>query len=336
MNIQQNISLKPYNTFGMDVKARYMAEYETVEELKTLFQTDILKKNNFLHIGGGSNLLFLNDFEGVILHSQIKSIEKVNENDEFVWLRVGSGIVWDDFVAYCVENQWGGVENLSLIPGEVGASAVQNIGAYGVEVKDVIETVETIEIETLSHRIFNNAECKYDYRKSIFKTSLKGKYIVTHVTFRLRKQPDHQLDYQHLRASVLQNGEITLENIRNTVIAIRESKLPDPKIIGNAGSFFMNPIISKEQFQALQAAYPTLPHYTVSETEEKIPAGWLIDQCGFKGKQVGNVGVHKNQALVIVNFGGGTGKEVANLASLIQQKVKSTFGIDVVPEVNYI
>lgn len=336
MNIQQDISLKPYNTFGMDVKARYMAEYETVEELKTLFQTDILKKNNFLHIGGGSNLLFLNDFEGVILHSQIKSIEKVNENDEFVWLRVGSGIVWDDFVAYCVENQWGGVENLSLIPGEVGASAVQNIGAYGVEVKDVIETVETIEIEILSHRKFTNAECKYDYRKSIFKTSLKGKYIVTHVTFRLRKQPDYQLDYQHLRAAVLQNGKITLENIRNTVIAIRDSKLPDPKIIGNAGSFFMNPIISKEQFQVLQAAYPTLPHYTVSETEEKIPAGWLIDQCGFKGKQVGNVGVHKNQALVIVNFGGGTGKEVADLATLIQQTVKNTFGIDIVPEVNYI
>ena len=336
MNIQENISLKPYNTFGIDVKARYLAEYETVEELKRLLQSDILKKNVSFHIGGGSNLLFLNDFEGVILHSKIKSIEKVNETNEFVWVRVGSGVIWDDFVAYCVAQNWGGVENLSLIPGEVGASAVQNIGAYGVEVKDVIDTVETIEIETLSNHTFSNSECGYDYRQSIFKTSLKGKYIVTHVTFKLHKIPDYQLDYQHLREAVLKNGEITLENIRNTVIGIRESKLPDPKITGNAGSFFMNPIISKEQFHALQSLYSTLPHYAVSETEEKIPAGWLIDQCGFKGKQFGKIGIHKNQALVIINSGDGTGKEIADLAALIQKAVKNKFGIDIKPEVNYI
>ena len=228
------------------------------------------------------------------------------------------------------------MENLSLIPGEVGASAVQNIGAYGMEVKDTIETVEVLEIETLNERTFTNAECKYDYRKSIFKSELKGKYIITSVTFKLKKQPIYYLDYQHLKASVLQRGEINLQNIRNTVIAIREEKLPDPKIIGNAGSFFMNPIVSKEKFEDLQKTHPSMPHYFVSETEEKIPAGWLIEQCGFKGLQIGNVGVHKNQALVLVNFGNARGNEVADLAKQIQHSVKEKFGIEITPEVNYI
>ena len=336
MNIQQNISLKQYNTFGIDANAKYFAEYNSEDELKEILRSDILKENHYLHIGGGSNLLFLNDFDGIILHSKINSIEMIKENDDFVWLRAGSGVIWDDFVAFCVENNWCGVENLSLIPGEVGASAVQNIGAYGMEVKDTIETVETIEIETLANKIFTNKECQYDYRKSIFKTELKGKYIVTYVTFKLNKKQDYQLDYQHLKTSVLQKGDINLKNIRNTIISIRQEKLPDPKITGNAGSYFMNPIVSKEKYKNLSENYPDIPHYFVSETEEKIPAGWLIEQCGFKGKQIGNVGVHKNQALVIVNFGNATGNEVANLAQQIQHSVKEKFGIEITPEVNYI
>ncbi|HPS10563.1 MAG TPA: UDP-N-acetylmuramate dehydrogenase, partial [Paludibacteraceae bacterium] len=245
-------------------------------------------------------------------------------------------MVWDDFVAYCVSNNYYGVENLSLIPGEVGASAVQNIGAYGMEVKDVIETVDTIHTETLNERIFTNEECRYGYRKSIFKEELRGKYIITNVTFRLKKQPDYQLDYQHLREAVLQRGEINLANIRSTVISIRESKLPDPSITGNAGSFFMNPVIPKEKFEELQVSYPTMPHYPASETEVKVPAGWLIEQCGWKGRSVGNVGVHSRQALVIINLGGATGPEVAGLAAQIRENVFQRFGIDITPEVNYI
>ena len=336
MSIQQNLSLKSYNTFGIDVNTRYFAEYSSIGELKEILGSEIINANPWLHIGGGSNLLFLKDFEGIILHSQLKSIEKISETNEIVLLKVGAGMVWDDFVAYCVSNNYYGVENLSLIPGEVGASAVQNIGAYGVEVKDVIETVDTIHTETLNERIFTNEECRYGYRKSIFKEELRGKYIITNVTFRLKKQPDYQLDYQHLREAVLQRGEINLANIRSTVISIRESKLPDPSITGNAGSFFMNPVIPKEKFEELQVSYPTMPHYPASETEVKVPAGWLIEQCGWKGRSVGNVGVHSRQALVIINLGGATGPEVAGLAAQIRENVFQRFGIDITPEVNYI
>ena len=336
MSIQQNLSLKSYNTFGIDVNTRYFAEYSSIGELKEILGSEIINANPWLHIGGGSNLLFLKDFEGIILHSQLKSIEKISETDEIALLRVGAGMVWDDFVAYCVSNNYYGVENLSLIPGEVGASAVQNIGAYGMEVKDVIETVDTIHTETLKERMFTNEECRYGYRKSIFKEELRGKYIITNVTFRLKKQPDYQLDYQHLREAVLQRGEINLANIRSTVISIRESKLPDPSITGNAGSFFMNPVIPKEKYEELQVLYPTMPHYPASETEVKVPAGWLIEQCGWKGRSVGNAGVHSRQALVIINLGGATGPEVAGLAAQIRENVFQRFGIDITPEVNYI
>ena len=336
MSIQQNLSLKSYNTFGIDVNTRYFAEYSSIGELKEILGSEIINAKPWLHIGGGSNLLFLKDFEGIILHSQLKSIEKISETNEIVLLKVGAGMVWDDFVAYCVSNNYYGVENLSLIPGEVGASAVQNIGAYGMEVKDVIETVDTIHTETLNERIFTNEECRYGYRKSIFKEELRGKYIITNVTFRLKKQPDYQLDYQHLREAVLQRGEINLANIRSTVISIRESKLPDPSITGNAGSFFMNPVIPKEKYEELQLSHPTMPHYPASETEVKVPAGWLIEQCGWKGRSVGNAGVHSRQALVIINLGGATGPEVAGLAAQIRENVFQRFGIDITPEVNYI
>lgn len=336
MHIQHNLSLKSYNTFGIDVNTRYFAEYSSIGELKEILGSEIINANPWLHIGGGSNLLFLKDFEGIILHSQLKSIEKISETDEIVLLKIGAGMVWDDFVAYCVSNNYYGVENLSLIPGEVGASAVQNIGAYGMEVKDVIETVDAIHVESLQKRMFTNEECRYGYRKSIFKEELRGKYIITNVTFRLKKQPDYQLDYQNLREAVLQRGEINLANIRSTVISIRESKLPDPSITGNAGSFFMNPVIPKEKFEELQVSNPTMPHYPASETEVKVPAGWLIEQCGWKGRMVGNVGVHSRQALVIINLGGATGQEIAGLAAQIRENVYQRFGIDITPEVNYI
>lgn len=281
-------------------------------------------------------MLFLNDFEGIILHSKIKTIEIAEMKDDSVLLEVGSGVIWDDFVAYCVANNYYGVENLSLIPGEAGASAVQNIGAYGVEVKDTIEKVAFIEIKTGESKIFTNQECKYSYRKSIFKSELKDKVIVTHVYFRLGKKAVFTLNYANLSDAVVKNGEINLKNVRKTVIEIRESKLPDPKILGNAGSFFMNPIILKTQFNELLRSYPTMPHYPVSETEVKVPAGWLIEQCDLKGKQFEKVGIYHKQALVIVNLNGATGEDIATVASLVQMTVKKRFGINIFPEVIYI
>ena len=336
MIIKENISLLSYNTFGIDAKADYFIEYNSVEELQTALKSEIVKSNRLLHIGGGSNLLFMKDFKGVILHSAINFIKKVSEDADTVILEAGAVVNWDDFVAYTVEKGWGGVENLSLIPGEVGASAVQNIGAYGVEVQDVILKVNAVEIETGEPKTFSVEDCQYGYRESIFKKELKGKYIITSVLFKLQKQPEYKLNYQHLEAEVLKNGDINLQNIRQTIIAVRESKLPDPKIFGNAGSFFMNPVISKAHFNELLAQYPQMPHYFVSETEEKVPAGWLIDQCGWKGKQIGNAGVHDKQALVLVNKGGATGAEIVYLAEQIQASVKTKFGIELRAEVNYI
>ena len=336
MNIKENISLLSYNTFCIDAKADYFIEYSSVEELQTALKSEIVKSNRLLHIGGGSNLLFMKDFKGVILHSAINFIKKVSEDTDTVMLEAGAVVNWDDFVAYAVENGWGGVENLSLIPGEVGASAVQNIGAYGVEVQDVITEVNAVEIKTGESKTFSVEDCQYGYRESIFKKELKGKYIITSVLFKLQKQPEYKLNYQHLEDEVLKNGDINLQNIRQTIIAVRESKLPDPKIFGNAGSFFMNPVISKAHFNELLAQYPQMPHYFVSETEEKVPAGWLIDQCGWKGKQIGNAGVHDKQALVLVNKGGATGAEIVYLAEQIQASVKTKFGIELRAEVNYI
>lgn len=336
MKIQKNTSLLPYNTFGIDVKTKFFAEYNSVEELKELLQSDTVKNNRLFHIGGGSNLLFLNDFDGIILHSKINSIEMVAEDMFSVCLRVGSGVNWDEFVAYCVEHSYYGIENLSLIPGEVGASAIQNIGAYGMEVKDTIEKVDFIDIETLKSKTFSNSACKYSYRKSVFKEKLKGKVVITHVYFKLKKEPVYVLDYAHLKNAVLKNGEVNLANVRKTVIEIRESKLPNPNDLGNAGSFFMNPVIPKSQYEELLHSYPTMPHYPVSETDVKVPAGWLIEQCDLKGKQFEKVAIYEKQALVIVNLGGATGEDIATVASLVQMTVKKRFGIDLTPEVNFI
>jgi UDP-N-acetylmuramate dehydrogenase len=321
----------------MDVEASVFVEYESVTELKEILLHQLCPEGKWLHIGGGSNLLFTGDFDGMILHSAIKGFEVVSENEDEVLVRAGAGEVWDDFVAYTVEKGWYGAENLSLIPGEVGASAVQNIGAYGVEAKDLIVKVDTLEVETGKERVFGNEECGYAYRESVFKHALKGKYIVTHVTYRLSKHPSYRLDYGNVRAELEKRGcELTLENVRQTIIDIRESKLPDPKVQGNAGSFFMNPIVPRPLFEELQGKYPSMPYYEVDVERVKIPAAWMIDQCGWKGKQLGRAGVHSKQALVLVNCGGATGKEIIALSEEIQQSVCDKFGVRIYPEVNFI
>ena len=337
MNIYTDYSLKSRHTFGMDVKTALFIEYATKEELKEILQNQQLEEGRWLHIGGGSNLLFMGDYPGTILHSSIKGYEVLNEDAEGVVVRVGAGEVWDDFVAYTVAQGWYGAENLSWIPGEVGSSAVQNIGAYGVEAKDLIVNVETIEVATGKERIFSNAECAYAYRESIFKLSLRGQYIVTHVSYRLKKTPSYHLDYGNVRAELAKaNFDLTLANVRQVIIDIRQAKLPDPNVQGNAGSFFMNPIVPRAHFEALQKDYPQIPHYEVDADRVKIPAAWMIDQCGWKGKRLGNAGVHDKQALVLVNCGGATGAEVVRLSEEIQQSVFKMFGIQIYPEVNFI
>ena len=293
------------NTFGFDVKAASYADYDSVEELENLIACGCIV-SPFLHIGCGSNLLFEKDYEGTVLHSRIGG----GEDDERVSVRVGAGVIWDDFVACCVERGWYGAENLSLIPGEVGASAVQNIGAYGVEVKDLISSVETINIRG-EKRVYQNNECEYAYRKSLLKKPEMKSVFVTYV-------------------------EIDLITLRHVIINIRESKLPDPKMLGNAGSFFMNPIVPRAQFELLLRRYPSMPHYEVDADRVKIPAGWMIDQCGWKGKALGSAAVHDKQALVLVNLGGATGRDVIALSDAVRASVQEKFGVEIRPEVNFI
>ncbi|MBQ6751480.1 MAG: UDP-N-acetylmuramate dehydrogenase [Bacteroidaceae bacterium] len=329
-----NYSLLNHNTFGMDVKAKRYVEYDSEDELVQLLSS---LQGKVLHIGGGSNLLFCGDFDGTILHSAIKGIEVVEdvEGDDEVLVRVGAGEVWDDFVAWAVAEGYGGVENLSLIPGEVGASAVQNIGAYGVEAKDVIAMVEAVDMASGEKRLFANAECGYAYRQSIFKQELKGKYAITYVIYRLQKQPKLKLEYGNILAALEDKAQVTVADVRRAIIDIRNAKLPDPKVVGNAGSFFMNPVVSREKFLSIQKDYPTMPFYDV-DGGVKIPAGWLIEQCGWKGKSLGRAGVHDKQALVLVNRGGASSEEIVTLCNTICKDVHERFGIDIHPEVNFI
>ena len=336
MRIEQNYSLLEHNTFGLDVKTRYFVEYETEADLQKLLCDEFFFSQRFWHIGQGSNLLFLGDFDGIIVHSALQGIEKIREDAHSVWLKVGAGNDWDSLVAFCVENGWGGFENLSLIPGEVGAAAVQNIGAYGAEVSEYIEEVHAYSLETGEKQIFFNAECDYSYRNSFFKKlENKGKYYIVHVVFKLLKQPKFRLDYGNIR-EYLAGKPVSLQTVREAVIAIRKSKLPDPKETGNAGSFFVNPYISMEHFLRLKRRYPDIPHYPVNETTVKIPAAWLIERCGWKGKTRGGAAVHEKQALVIINQNQATGQDIASLAEEIGKTVKEKFDIELQPEVNYI
>ncbi len=336
MQISENYSLKAFNTFGLDVNTRFFCEFSSEEELFELLKSPLLRNNQHLMIGRGSNLLFLSDFGGVVLHSDMRGILVKEQNDSQVLLEVQSGVIWDDLVAYSVEQGWQGIENLSLIPGETGAAAVQNIGAYGMELKDVVRSVRAVNTATAEVRLFTNKACVYAYRQSVFKSHLRGNYVITSVEIELNVKPSFNLSYQHLESEVLKRGKINLQNIRKTVIEIRESKLPDPKILGNAGSFFMNPVVDNRFFNQLKLQFPAIPYFTLSTDEIKIPAGWLIEHCGWKGKTVGNAGVHDTQALVLVNRGGATGAEIASLAQMIQQDVKLKTGVDLIPEVNII
>ena len=328
-------SLLRHNTFGIDAKCRRFVEFETVEELRQTVCSLQEADRPLLLLGGGSNLLLTGDYPGTVLHSAIKGMTH-REEDGHVLLRVGSGEVWDEVVDTCVTRGWYGAENLSLIPGEVGASAVQNIGAYGAEVKDLIVEVEAVEILTGETVRFTNADCAYSYRQSRFKQDWRDRYVITYVTYRLSKCFEPRLDYGNIRTELERNGidKPTARQLRDTIIRIREAKLPDPKVEGNGGSFFMNPIVSREQFEQLLSRYPQMPHYYIDESHEKIPAGWMIDQCGWKGRSLGRAGVHDKQALVLVNRGGATGQEIVHLCQVIRKDVLETFGVEIFPEVN--
>ncbi len=328
-----NYSLKDHNTFGIDALCDRFLEYATVEEAQQV--AAVLRKaaQPFLIIGGGSNLLLTQDFKGIVVRSAIRGIRV--EGD---CLLCGSGEVWDDVVDYCVDHDHFGCENLSLIPGDVGASAVQNIGAYGVEAKDLIETVEAVEIATGQVRQIAARDCQYAYRQSRFKGEWKNRFLITRVTYRTSSVFQPRLDYGNIR-SELERRHITdptAHALREVIIAIRREKLPDPSVVGNAGSFFMNPVVPRAQYEQLARQYADMPHYTVDAEHEKIPAGWLIDQCGWKGRTVGRVGVHDRQALVLVNRGGATGAEIVALCHSIQQDVQQKFGITILPEVNIV
>ncbi len=333
----RDYDLTTHNTFGISAKCSRFIEYSSMTEAKDtatiLHNTDM----PLLIIGGGSNLLLTKDFPGNVVHSAIKGINATFV-DGGVFVRCGSGETWDDVVNYCVEHGWYGMENLSLIPGEVGASAVQNIGAYGAEVKDIIYKVEAIEIATGKACFFTNEECEYSYRQSKFKNEWKNKYLITYVTYRLSTTFTPHLDYGNIHKELDKEGisHPTAMQLRQAIINIRNAKLPDPKVEGNAGSFFMNPVVGMEKYNELLEKYPEMPHYTVDADHEKIPAGWMIDQCGWKGKSLGKAGVHSQQALVLVNKGGATGNDIVALCEHIRKDVKEKFGIDIHPEVNII
>lgn len=327
-------SLLSHNTFGIDATAAQFIEFQSESELTEIIREGVT--HPYLVIGGGSNLLFMNDYEGTVLHSAICGVEVLTDNEHEVLLRVGSGMIWDDFVAYTVEQGWQGLENLSMIPGEVGAAAVQNIGAYGVEVGEFIAHVDTISIADGSSRCFSQQECDYAYRNSIFKTVEKNKRVVTYVTFRLRKNAEYRLDYGNLRSKVEEKGALCPMNVRMAVKEIRAAKLPDVSQLGSAGSFFMNPVVSSEYARKMARHYPQMPQYATDDGKVKISAAWLIEQCGWKGKRVGNVGTYEHQALVIVNYGGATGREIAAFAKAVCDSVKEKFDVMLVPEVNMV
>lgn len=333
--IRENFSIKAYNTFGIEARARYFFQFSNLEELKQGLSTFDLNGMPVFVMGTGSNLLFVKDFDGLMLHSLMDKIEVVDEDEDYVFVKSGSGVEWDDLVAWAVKQNFGGLENLSLIPGQVGATPVQNIGAYGVEVKDVLSEAEAIEIVSGHIRTFSNADCEFAYRNSIFKQALRGKYLFTNVTFKLAKKPVVNLAYGHVADVYDKYPEGGIAAMRKAIIEIRESKLPDTKILGNAGSFFKNPVMSAEDFKTIKNEYPSVPFYEVG-ADVKVPAAWMIDQCGLKGFREGNVGVHEHQPLVLVNYGGATGAEILALAKKVMDLVKNKFNVALEPEVNFI
>lgn len=336
MIINKNVSLKKFNTFGLNYVADCFIHLKSVKEAQAIFNGTYSYKKPLLIIGGGSNILFTGDFRGTIIHPEIKGIKLGKEEANTVLVSAGADVSWDQFVQWCVDRGYSGVENLSLIPGSVGASVVQNIGAYGVEVKDLIEKIKAVNINDGSIRIFKNDECEFGYRSSIFKKKLKGKYLIVKVYYRLTINPILKLDYGSLNEEIKKLGEPSISNVRDAVINIRRSKLPDPDLIGNAGSFFKNPVVIDTQAMRLLKKFPEMPQYTYAPGFKKLAAGWMIDKCGWKGKRIGDAGVHDKQALVIVNHGKATGKEIYELSELVRRSVYDKFDVNLEREVEVI
>ena len=339
---EYNHSLLTYNTFGIDVNANCIVEYDSVADLLYFLEEERTKHPEWplLHIGAGSNLLFLGDWHGYVLRSNITGVEVLEQDEDTVVVRVGAGIEHDAFVNYSIQQGWYGLENLSLIPGQVGAAAVQNIGAYGVEAALYIYKVEAVDMQNGSQRVFMGDECRYAYRYSIFKDELKGRYAITYVAFRLNRHFMPCVAYGGISKALEERGyelsHVTAEQLREVIIDLRQSKLPDPKELGNAGSFFMNPVVTNAVYEKLLKNYPTIPHYTVDNEHVKVPAGWLIEQAGWKGRALGKAAVHDKQALVLVNKGGAQGKDIVALCDAVCKDVQERFGISLMPEVNFI
>ena len=338
MEVLKDVSLKAFNTFGIEAKADLLMHVKSVQDLREVYGDENLKEQEKLILGGGSNILLTKDFKGLVMINSIQGRSIVKESDDHVWVKVGGGEVWHEFVLWTISEGWGGVENLSLIPGSVGAAPMQNIGAYGVELKDSFYELEAFNKETGKVEVFQHSACEFGYRTSVFKTALKDRYVIVNVTFCLNKKPIFNTSYGAIEKQ-LQNDqveELSLKAVSDAVIVIRESKLPDPKKIGNSGSFFKNPIISREQFDKLIVKYPDVAHYDVGDGNIKIAAGWLIDKSGWKGKRFGEYGVHEKQALVLVNYSSARGNDIYQLSEDIMEDVRKRFGIELEREVNVI
>ena len=337
MTIQNNFSLKKYNTFGIEAKAKQFVAVHSIEDLNTILK-EHQSEPKFI-LGGGSNMLLTQDIQSLVIHIDLKGKKVLKEDDDFVWVESQAGENWHEFVLWTIDQNFGGLENMSLIPGNVGTTPVQNIGAYGTEIKDTFVSCEAMTIATQEMKTFTKEDCHFGYRESIFKNEAKDQFIITSVVFKLTKR-NHKINTSYgdiIKELEKQNVTTpTLKDVSNAVIAIRQSKLPDPKELGNSGSFFKNPIIAKEQYEKVHALHPEMPHYVVSETEVKVPAGWLIEKAGFKGKRFGDAGIHKNQALVLVNYGNATGQEILAVSRDIQTTVLKEFGITIEAEVNVI
>lgn len=336
MQIRENISLRPYNTFGIDAYARYFTTFEIPDELQAIVGSRLFQQHNYLVLGGGSNILLTGDVDGLVLKNEIDGITVVDEDSDYIFVKAGAGVNWHRLVMYCVANNFAGMENLSLIPGNAGASPMQNIGAYGVEVKDIFHALEAFHVQDQFVQTFYMPDCEFGYRESIFKQKLKGQFIILNVTFRLRKNPVFHTSYGAIQQELEVMGvkELSIQAISQAVINIRSSKLPDPKHLGNAGSFFKNPQVDKDSFQKLQVLYPAIPFFPFDEAHVKVPAGWLIEQCGWKGYRTGDAGCYPKQALVLVNYGNASGQEIYDLSETILQSVQSKFKIKLEREVN--
>jgi len=338
MVVQENFSLKAFNTFGIEVHARYYTSFSNLSELLIILKNDRFNGMPKLILGGGSNILFTQDFEGLVLHNNIKGIEITLQNSDDAYITAGAGVLWHDLVLFAIDHQLSGLENLSLIPGTVGASPMQNIGAYGAEVKDTFHSLQALQISTLTEHIFYHKDCEFGYRESVFKKSLKGQYIILTVTFKLSLSPNLNTSYGAIQETLKEMNvtQPTIKNVSEAVCSIRRSKLPNPAEIGNAGSFFKNPEITELYFTKLKESFPLLPHYPTTAGSVKVPAGWLIEHCGWKGKTFETYGVHKNQALVLVNYGNAAGKDIQNLSEEIKKSILEKFGIALETEVNII